>query len=440
MRQSDSLKKICAIWIFVLLGCASGRLAAQQRTLQEIYALTLKNNPGLRVYEKNIDLAKQRIEINRLFRLPAVSTGLNYGYISNSDIWTPSFSDHRKGTIPHHLTQLSLSAGELLYKGGEVRHTIEKSKLEVQLTSVNYEENIQSAKLQVSAFYLNIFRFVNQKEVFLNNIGLARQRLRNVITMRNQGMVTQNDVLRSELILSDLELSLKKTENNLLILNRQLNYATGLPDSALLVPDTTLLRDTLSSLTLKGCLELALRENHSLKAATVENRIADNNIRILGADRFPEVSLFAGSNLQRPFVNTIPAVDIYTNVYQAGISIRYNIASIYQSPRKIRAGRIQLEQSLLKTDLEKKKLNLEVTTAYIRYNEAKDELITLKSDLRSARENYRIVEKKYFNQLSLLTDLVDATNTKVEAELKVTNAEINVIYTHHQLLEAIGIL
>jgi outer membrane protein TolC len=160
----------------------------------------------------------------------------------------------------------------------------------------------------------------------------------------------------------------------------------------------------------------------------------------LKGERLPEIGLFAASNLQRPFLNAIPAIDVYYNVYRAGIGLRYNLSSIYQSPRKIKAGYIGLELSRRKDSLTRQGVEVSIRNTYIHYNESQDELQTYRSDLRSAEENYRLVERRYFNQLALLTDLIDATNTKIEAEIKVTNAEINSIYSYYQLRKAIGTL
>jgi outer membrane protein len=417
---------------------AQDSLSHKVMTLPETIRLAVNNSVQLKVGEKSIELARQQVEINKLYKLPVISSGLDYGYISNADIWSPSFSNHQTGAVPHQYAQLTAQAAEIIFKGGEINNNLRQATLEEQVAALAQEKNTEDIKFLIGAQYFDIFRLINLRQVYVNNQKLAEHQLQNILTMQRQGMVTQNDVLRTELILSDLRLTIKKTDNNIAILNKQLNMVTGLPDSARLVPDSSLLIYQCPEKNLAAFMEEAYQENHELRISSTETRVAETNIKLLGSDRYPQISLFAGSTLQRPFLYSIPATDIYYNIWQAGIGIRYNISSIYQSPRKIKAGKIRLEQSMEKELLQKQTMEVNVSSRYIKYNEAKDELLTLRNDLKSAEENYRIVEKKYFNQLALLTDLIDATSTKIEAETKVTNAEINTIYTYLLLMKSIG--
>ena len=409
-------------------------------TLPEVYKLALTNSYQLKITQKDVLNARQKVEIARSDKLPAFSTDLAYGYISNAQSWNPSFSDHQTSQIPHHFTDFSVQATQEVFKGGEIRNSIKRYELLEQISLLSNERNTQDIKLLVSAKYLDIYRLISQQKIYQNNIHLTQNRLKNVLTMQKQGMVTQNDVLRTELTISDLQLSLRRTGNDIVILNNQLNVVTGLPDSAMLVPDSLLLSRQPEEGVLTDYLKQAENANQNLKISAMNNKIAETNIKLLGSDRLPQVFLYAGSNLQRPFTGVVPAIDIYSNVWQAGVGVHYNISSVYQTRKKIKSGEIELAEAQDRETLEKQNLGADVNAAFIKNREAKQDLITLTSDLKSAEENYRVVEKKYFNQLALLTDMIDATNTKIEAELKVTTARINVVYTYCQLLHIVGTL
>ncbi|MBS1663444.1 MAG: TolC family protein [Bacteroidetes bacterium] len=437
------MKAVCLILAyFLFLPFAHGQDSLQNTplTLSAAFQLALNNSEQLRVGRTRTLLAKQQTEIEKLARLPNLSTGFDYGYLSNADVWKPDFSNHTKGGIPHPLTLLSVEASELVFKGNQVNNNIHKSTLEEQVAFLRVEKDDVDVKFLVAAGYLDIYRLLNQRNVYINNTRLARERLKNIQSLRRQGIVTQNDVLRTELIVSDYELTVRKIGNSVAQLNNQLNIILGLPDTSRLKPDTTLLRQAVPVRSLDAFLDEAYRENHELKISAKENEIAETNIKLLRGERMPAVALVAASNLQRPFLTSLPPTDVYYNIYRAGISIRYNLSSIYQSPRKIKAGTIGLDLSHQRDSLQRQVIEVGVRNAFIKYNESQDELQTYRSDLKSAEENYRNVEKRYFNQLALLTDLIDATNTKTEAEIRVTNAEINTIYTYYQLLKAIGSL
>ncbi|MTH15848.1 TolC family protein [Flavobacterium sp. LC2016-01] len=407
-------------------------------SMEQVFDLAAKNSEQLKIASKGTELAHQKIEIVKLGQLPALNTGINYGYVSNSEIWDPSFKNHQTAPIPHNLTQVSLQASEVLFKGGEIKNNIQRARLEEQTSALTLEKSIVDVKFAAAAKYLEIYRAINQKQVYLNNLALAQERLKNIIAMQKQGMITNNDVLRNKLIVSDLELAIRKTDNSIEILNRQLNILTGMDEHFMLQPDTSLLQKSYSDDSIDILLRETYSSNQELKIAHTENDIAQTNIKLSATDKYPELSIFAASNFQRPYVNAIPALDIYYNVWQAGVSLKYNIGSIYQAPRKTKAAEIIYEQAKQKETLTRQQVDVSVHTAYIRYHEAKDDLKTYTADLESAVENYRIVEKKYFNQLSLLTDMIDATNIKIEAELKVTNAQIEIIYAWYQILKVTG--
>lgn len=444
--KSTAMKKNCLLlflpFFFFVLSSARGQdsLGNTRLSLAEAFQLAIQNSVRLKIRHSDVDLAKQQTQVQLLGKLPGLSASLDYGYLSNADIWTPSFSHHQVAGVPHPLTLFSVQASEVIYAGGRISNAIRLSALEEQIAFLSLEKDETDIKFLVAAEYLDIFRLLNQRQVYLNNTRLAKERLRNILELRRQGMVTQNDQLRTELIISDYELSVRKIGNSIVEVNNQLNIVLGLSDSSRIIPDTSLLQKAGAAIGLDKVLESAYRDNHEIHISEKERDIAETNIRLLKGERLPTLALVSETDLQRPFLNAIPAIDIYYNVWRAGISLRYDISSIYRSPRKIRAGYLQLDISRQKDSLTRQNVDVEVRNALIKYNESQDELRTYQQDLRSAEENYRIVERRYFNKLALLTDLIDATNTKIEAELKVTNAGINIVYNYYQLQKTIGSL
>jgi outer membrane protein TolC len=55
-----------------------------------------------------------------------------------------------------------------------------------------------------------------------------------------------------------------------------------------------------------------------------------------------------------------------------------------------------------------------------------------------ARQNYQVVNDRYLNQLALVTDMIDASNVKLDAELGEADARINVAYAYYRLMYIAG--
>lgn len=428
--------------MFLLLRPAQGQdsLGNTPLTLPAAFSLALRNSVQLQIRHTAVDLARQQTEIEKAARLPDLSADLDYGYLSSSQNWTPGFSHHTTTVLPHHLTLFTVDATEAIFAGNRINNSIRKANLQEQVAVLSLDKDETDIKFLVAAGYLDIFRLLDEQKVYINNTRLARERLKNILNLRKQGLVTQNDVLRTELTISDYELTTRDIGRSVIQLDNQLNIVLGLPDTTRLIPDSTLTREEQPVGTVESLIDQAYQDNHDIKISGKQKQIAETNIKLLKGERLPELGVFANNNFQRPYLSSTPAVDIYYNVWTAGVGLSYNISSIYKSPRKIKAGYIGLELTSKQDSLTRQNVEVGVRNAFVKYNQSLDQLQTYRRDLHSAEENYRVVENRYYNQLALLTDLIDATNTKIEAELKVTNAEINRVYSYYELQKTIGTL
>ena len=100
----------------------------------------------------------------------------------------------------------------------------------------------------------------------------------------------------------------------------------------------------------------------------------------------------------------------------------------------------KLNAQLTRNAEEQKQQHIRMTLekALLKHQEATKRVEALKLSVKQAEENYRIMYNRYMNQLAILTDLLDADNLRLNAELKLTTARTQVIYTYYELQRAIG--
>ena len=79
-----------------------------------------------------------------------------------------------------------------------------------------------------------------------------------------------------------------------------------------------------------------------------------------------------------------------------------------------------------------------IKAAYQDYHEDLQNIEVAQMSIEQAEENYRIVRQTYFNQLSLLTDLLDADNQLLQARFELVNSKIAARLHYYQLLKITG--
>ncbi len=331
-----------------------------------------------------------------------------------------------------------MEAKELIWKGGVVKNSIKASTLGEELAELDHKNEEQNIKILVLGYYLDLFKLKNQEAVYNQNIELAHKRLDLTEKLYKQGMITKNDVIRNQLQISELELAKEVIQNNRKILNDELIVALGLQEGTVIEPDDKLLDSRFQLADLASLKQDAYVSSPGLQLAAKETELLQTEKAITKSERSPALSVFAGNSLVKPITNVMPVIDKYMNTWNTGISLSYTISSVYTTGKKLKLNDLQIEKNEKYASALKQKTSVAVNTAYIKYNEAYSQRKTLEYNKALADENYRIIEKKYLNQLALIVDIMDASNSKLEAELKYTNAEINIVYAYYKLLKETG--
>lgn len=411
---------------------------------QEIYPLTLdnlfrlgtENSLKLQAGRLQETISAERVKTAQASRLPEINIGATAGYIGQPTLFRQGFKGTAHPDTPDWSHNYNVELTQPIYRGGKIHHSIRKAQLEKERSGSVYKDDRAEIKITLLRRYLDLFSLYKQKELFQRNIEESGIRLKDIRRMRKEGLVTRNDEIRSELQLTNDELSLRETENTISIVSQQLDVVLGLDESLLLLPDTVLLNEPVSLQQLEDYLQSAYVHFPGLKIARYNTQLARSDVKLVKADYLPSVSLHTGNTLSRPVSSSME--DLFINNWNIALSLSYNLSSLYRNKHKVQEaiGNVSLYKNAEEQVIQEIRIN--VRSAFLRHNEALERVRSLRLSVRQAEENYRIVNNRYLNQLSILTDLLDASNVRLVAELQLTAARAETIFTYYQLLRACG--
>lgn len=382
------------------------------------------------------EMADLRARTARTLRLPDIEVGLKGGYVGQPVVFEHGLSDPTRPDAPDWSQNYAIDFTQPLYRGGKIKYAIRQADLQRNIAALQTATDQADLKLELLRQYLDLFSLYKQHQVLARNIAESERRLKDIRQMKREGLITNNDVLRSEMQLTDNNLSLLQTENNIRLVSQQLDILLGLDEGLLLRPDTTLLDKVFVLESYDDYVLQAYDADPAMRLLQQQTELARNNIRLTRADNLPNLSLYASNTLARPVSRTL--ADMYNNNWNVGLSLSYSLSSLYQNRHKLREARRNVALQRNAEEQQKQDLRIGIRTAYLKHNEALQRVEALKLSVRQAEENYRIMRNRYLSQLAILTDLLDADNLRLNAELQLTTARTQVIYTYYQLQRAAG--
>ena len=405
-------------------------------SVDQLFEKGIKQNLQLAANKLQERMAEERARTARMNRLPDIEIGLNGGFVGQPIIFEQGLSDPTYPDAPDWSQNYAINLTQPLYHGGRIKYAVRQADLEKEITALQTATNRADIKLSLLQHYLNLFSLHKRHQVLTRNINESERRLKDIRQMKKEGLITNNDVLRSEMQLTNNRLALLETENDLRLASQQLDILLGLDETLLICPDTTLLSKTYQLDNYADYIDRAYTGDPGMRLRRRQTDLARNNIRVIHAAQMPQLSLYAANTLARPVSRTL--ADMYNNAWNVGLSFSYPLSALYRNKHRLNEAQRQVDFQLNAEEQQKQHIRMTVRNAYLKHREALARVDALKLSAKQAEENYRIMRNRYLNQLAILTDLLDADNLRLDAELQLTTARTQVVYTYYELLRAIG--
>lgn len=433
--------------------CAQEK-AVQVVTLTTLYDLADRQSQKVRVSEVALRAADEGVAAAKSALLPSVDLSLQGSYTGNAFMLSRGFSGNGTtdyivpgvGTIPvangkqdtpHWGNSFTAQVSQVVYAGGAIRSGIRMAELGKEMAELDVEKNRQEVRFLLTGYYLDLCKLDNQIEVVRQNIALTQKEIEQMKARREEGTVLQNDITRYEFQLQSLELTLTKLTDASTVINHQLVTTLHLPEQTVIAPDKNELDTEINALSAIAAQETwqqtAADNNLGIRQATVATNLAEQKVKQVKAESLPSVAVVAENQLYGPYTQDLIPKDCNVNVWFVGIGVKFSLGSLWKNKHNIRKARIEHQQSQEALSLAREGVENDVQASYTNLLTSYTEVKTQQKQVELANQNYSVVQNRYQNDLALLTDMVDASNMKLSAEMSLVNARIGMLYNFYKL-------
>lgn len=427
-------KKMKQLAIFLAFVAMSIPAAAQTTySLDELFSLADQNAKTIRISENAFAAAKTAVADTKSQRLPEIAAQLSIGYNGRGLITDRDFSNPMSIYIPEFANNFSLQVTQVIYAGGAISNSVKLSEIGMQMAELDVKKNRQEVRFYIAGQYLDMMKTLNTMKVIEQNIALTEQLVANMQSRVSQGTALQNDVTRYELQLENLRLQHRKLSDAYSIMNHGLCQMLSLPLDLKILPDERVVAETLETQDEQYWQQQTAIGNNLLQQVTLAGEMAEKKVSLAQSAQLPKLALVAEDHLNGPVTIEIPALNKNFNYWFVGLGLQYNISSLYKSRHDIYRAKIEQSRATDELAYAKEQVNTAVHAAHTGLQTARAELQTCEKQVQLATENYNVVNSRYLAGLALITDMLDASNMKLSAEIAREQARINIIYFQKEL-------
>lgn len=407
-------------------------------SIQEAVKIAKENNNWIAMAKLNKEVSESELKEVKSHVLPHVVAGASGKKLSNVTLYEHGLHDSESLPPPPSTYQANfgMEASFNLYSGGKHEAAIEESEIKTKLSDIQIQQQSGSISLQVIQNYLEILRLSKLDSLHKEQIIREELRLKNINSLYKNGKVTRSDVLRAEINLSNEQFARKENQSDIQIFHNRLHVLLNLPEETrLILSDTAIVKQVPDWSNIEK-----ISEENAYNFLSAKQNIDLQNAKIKGAksNYYPSIELISAYEYNYPNYLKYPNVDQAYSIGFIGFKMQYSLSSLYQNNHKVRAEKQLLEELKTNKNAVRDNLKLEISSLKIKLEDTQEKIKIATKNIEQSKVNLKIVNTKYFNQLALLTDLLEADNLYLQSKYKLIEAQTYLLNYYYQILYTIG--
>lgn len=326
-----------------------------------------------------------------------------------------------------------------VYMGGKIVAMNRLTKYAEELAQQMHLSEAENVVYAVDAAYWQVVSLKNKRDLAVAYVNLLDSLDRNVRLMEQQGVATKSDRLSVDVKLNSAQVDLTKVENGLTLSRMALAQVCGLPINAgMCVVDEEVRAGIVEAPGLSATdIDSAYVHRHDLRALSLGIDIAGQQKKVALSSMLPNVALMGTYSFSNP--NMFNGFEKrFSGAFSVGVMVKIPLWHWGGDYAKYRAAAVDETVMRLRLDDAREMVNLQVSQASYKAQEAYKTYHTTLANLESADENLRTATVGFREGVVTSDDVMAAQTAWLKANSENIDAMIDVRLSNTYLSKVLG--
>lgn len=395
-------KRILKI-LFFALSVAS---FSEEITIDKAVEMGIKNSSDIKVKQLENESKKNSLNSMRSLYYPTLKASSSLSKAEGSD------SNYNS----------SISLSQSLFKGGEIKSSVEKAELNLKLSEEELNLLKNSKRVEIVNLYIAALKYENQLKIYKNSLEELKKEYEKEKIKFEKNMSSKFDIMNIEISISGVEESIYSAEadykNSMEKLKKNIGYS-GSSEVTLVITEITK-----TDIDIESDIKKYLEESSFIKKKRLEEEVYKSEIKSANSAYYPDINLTINYSSEE---NSFDDWNL-----RGGVGFEYTICDFGKRKAEKSNAVIALKQYEAERENEISDKKTEIRAKYEELKAYEKIVKSKKEKIAKIGEKFEITKIKYDNKYIGSDDYLKDENELQKSKIESLNSELEMFYKYNE--------